>query len=355
MSDHDVDVLVIGSGLAGLAAAIAATEAGCRDVLVAESEKVVGGASRLSGGIMIGSGSRLQKANGIEDSIEQAVANYLTMNRFDVDAAPARRLMEEAGATIDWLEAQGVPFKPMVFVGGNEVVPQSHWVEGDGAGLIDAMHTRCRALGIEIALDRRVDRLLVEDGRVCGAAVGADQVRAAVTVIATGGFGTNRERLAELWPDALAGGDWTVYLGGDAAPGSRGDGIDLGRSVGAQIVGHNRGLRLLHTGFHHDYDAAPPGYLVYLDGEGRRFINEDAHYGTLDQAAKRRGNRIHAVLDDRLLRTRGIPQSKYDPKGLGRPVNYNEELIDEMVRQGRVVKADSIDELAAASGSTRPP
>jgi fumarate reductase flavoprotein subunit len=350
MSNRDVDVLVIGSGLAGLAAAIAAHEAGCRDVLVAESEKVVGGASRLSGGIMIGSGSRLQRANGIEDSIEQAVANYLTMNRFDVDAAPARRLMEDAGATIDWLEEQGVVFKPGVFVGGNEVIPQSHWVEGDGAGLVDALHARCRALGIQIALDRRVDRLIVEDGRVAGAAVGDDEIRAGATVIATGGFGANKDRLAKLWPDALAGGDWTVYLGVDAAPGSRGDGIDLGDSVGAQIVGHNRGLRLLHTGFHSDYDAAPPGYLVYLDGDGRRFINEDAHYGTLDHAAKQRGNRVFAVLDDRLLRTRGIPQSKYDPEGLGRPVNFNDDLIDQMVAQGRAVKADTIEELAAALG-----
>lgn len=350
MATNGVDVLVIGSGLAGLTAAIAAREAGARHVLVAESERVVGGASRLSGGIMIGSGSRLQRANGIDDSVDQAVANYLAMNRFDVDAAPARRLMEEAGGTIDWLETQGVVFKPYVFVGGNEVVPHTHWVEGDGAGLVDALHARCRALDVDIALGRRVDRLLVEGRRVIGAAVGDDELRAAATIIATGGFGASKARLAELWPDALAGGDWTVYLGGDAAPGSRGDGLDLASAAGAQIVGHNRGLRLLHTGFHGQFDAAPPGYVVYLDREGRRFINEDAHYGTLDYAAKQRGDRVFAVLDDRLLRTRGIPQSKYDPKGLGQPVNYNADLIDEMVRAGRVAKADSIDALAVALG-----
>jgi len=59
MSADQVDVIVVGSGVAGLSAALSAREAGCRDVLVAESEKVVGGASRLSGGIMIGSGSRM--------------------------------------------------------------------------------------------------------------------------------------------------------------------------------------------------------------------------------------------------------------------------------------------------------
>ena len=274
----------------------------------------------------------------------------MLMNRFDVDAAPARRMVEESGATIDWLEEQGVVFQPNVFIAGNEIIPQSHWVQGDGAGLIDALHARCRAVGIEIALDRRVDRLLVEDGRVAGVAVGDDEIRASSTVLATGGFGANMERLAQLWPDALAGGDWTFYLGVDGATGSRGDGLDLGASVGAQVVGHNRGLRLLHTGFHHDFDAAPPGYLVYLDGTGRRFIAEDSHYGTMDDAVKQRDDRIFAVLDDRLLRTRGIPQSKYDPEGLGRPVNYNDDLIDAMVRDGRVSKADTIDDLAVAMG-----
>lgn len=348
MTGSDIGVLVIGSGLAGLAAAIAAREEGCAQVLLAESEKVVGGASRLSGGLMIGTGSWLQKANGIDDSIDQTVASYFAMNRFDIDAAPARRLIEEAGTTIDWLEQQGVVFKPMVFAGGNETVPHTHWVDGDGAGLIDALHARCRALDVAIALDRRIDRLLVENGRVVGAAVGDDEIRAAATIVATGGFGANKDRLAELWPDALVGGEWTTYLGVDAAPGSRGDGLDLGAAVGAQIVGHNRGLRLLHTGFHTQFDAAPPCYLVYLDCDGRRFINEDAHYGTLDYAAKQRGNRVFAVLDDRLLRTRGIAQSKYDPQGRGRPVNYNEDLIDEMVRQGRVAKADTIEALASA-------
>lgn len=350
MSKTDVDVVVVGSGLAGLSAALSAVEAGCRDVLVAESEKVVGGASRLSGGIMIGPGSSLQQSQGIDSSVESSVASYMMMNRFDVDAAPARRMIEESGATIDWLAEQGVPFEPYVFAAGNETVPESHWVQGQGAGLIDALHARCRAAGIEIALDRRVDRLLTDGGRVAGVAVGDDEIRAAVTVIATGGFGANVERLEQLWPDALVGGDWAFYLGIDGADGSRGDGLDLGESVGAQVVGHNRGLRLLHTGFHHEFDAAPPGYLVYLDSSGRRFIAEDSHYGTMDNAVKSRGNRIFAVLDDRLLRTRGIPQSKYDLEGAGVPINYNEDLIDAMVREGRVCTADTIDGLASAMG-----
>ena len=61
-TDRDVDVLVVGSGAAGLAAALAARENGAGSVLVAEAEGVVGGSSRLSGGLTMGAGTRYQRA-----------------------------------------------------------------------------------------------------------------------------------------------------------------------------------------------------------------------------------------------------------------------------------------------------
>ena len=68
--EADVDVVVIGSGIAGLAAAHSAWESGLKRVLIAESEGVVGGSSRLSGGIVMGAPTRYQKAAGIQDSAE---------------------------------------------------------------------------------------------------------------------------------------------------------------------------------------------------------------------------------------------------------------------------------------------
>lgn len=346
---HDVDVLVVGSGAAGLAAAVSASEAGAREVLIAESEGVVGGASRLSGGILMGVGTRLQQANGIADSTDAVLHEYLAMNRWEVDAGPARRFIEACGPTLDWLADLGVPFEPWVFPAGQEAVPHGHMVKGSGAGLVDALHTAARDRGVDVALGRRVDRLLVDGGVVTGAAVGDDEVRARVTVLASGGFCASPEKIAEWWPDGLAGGDWAYYIAGDGAPGSRGDALDLGATVGAEIVGRNRGLRLLHTGFHRDFDAASPGWIVLVDGAGRRFTSETAHYGVLDSVSKARGDRAFAVFDDRLLRTPGIPASKWDPEGAHR-VNYNPDLIDAMVAAGRVHVAPTVRELAASAG-----
>ena len=65
MTDYDFDVVVVGSGAAGLSAALAATQDGAA-VLVAEGEGIVGGSSRLSGGLMMGADTRYQRALGIE-------------------------------------------------------------------------------------------------------------------------------------------------------------------------------------------------------------------------------------------------------------------------------------------------
>jgi fumarate reductase flavoprotein subunit len=97
----DVDVLVLGSGAAGLAAALSARESGADRVLISEASDVVGGSSRLSGGIVMGGGSALQRAAGVEDSGADMFAEYMQLQRWDVAAGPVRRFAERSGATID--------------------------------------------------------------------------------------------------------------------------------------------------------------------------------------------------------------------------------------------------------------
>ena len=102
-AEVDVDVIVIGSGIAGLAAAHSVWEAGLTRVLVAESEGVVGGSSRLSGGIVMGAPTRYQKAAGIEDSADMLFHDYMSLNQWMVEAGVIRRYCDEAGPAVDWL------------------------------------------------------------------------------------------------------------------------------------------------------------------------------------------------------------------------------------------------------------
>ena len=122
-NDDRIDVLVIGSGIAGLCAANAAYEAGCQKVLVAEAEDVVGGSSRLSGGIVMAAGTQLQRDAGITDDGESLFHDYMSLNQWRLDAGVVERFALETGAMLDWLVDLGVDFHPRLIFGGDERVP----------------------------------------------------------------------------------------------------------------------------------------------------------------------------------------------------------------------------------------
>jgi succinate dehydrogenase/fumarate reductase flavoprotein subunit len=350
----DVDVLVVGSGAAGLSAALSAVEAGCRNVLVAEGSDVVGGSSRLSGGILMGSRSRLQRAAGVEEDEDDLFNDYRSLMRWDVTAGPVRRFTRRTGETIDWLADHGVPFFDRLIFGGEERRPRSHAVDGNGQALIDALHRAALQAGIDIALGLRVDRLLVEDGRVVGAAVGDDEVHAAAVVLATGGFGASPEKLATYFPSAYQPGK-TWYIGHD---GARGDAIDLTSAVGAQVTGHDRGLRTLGPGGTFINEALMPGWTVLLDPDGHRFTDETAPYGILDNLVRAHGNRCVVLLDQAALappaeladRYRDTYKQVWPNHAPFRPRHYTQDMIATLVAQGKAFQADSIEELASVVG-----
>jgi succinate dehydrogenase/fumarate reductase flavoprotein subunit len=109
--DEEAEVVVVGLGCAGAAAAIEAARAGAR-TLVLERASGGGGTSALSGGVLyLGGGTRLQRACGFEDTPEE-MFRYLLASVGDApDEAKLRLYCEGSVAHYDWLVAQGVPFR----------------------------------------------------------------------------------------------------------------------------------------------------------------------------------------------------------------------------------------------------
>lgn len=350
----DVDVLVVGSGAAGLCAALSAVEAGASRVLIAEGSAVVGGSSRLSGGIVMGSRSAIARAAGIDEGEDDLFADYRSLMRWDVAAGPVRAFARRSGETIDWLAGHGVPFFERLIFGGEERAPRSHAVGGGGQGLVDALHRATLAGGVDVALGQRVDRLLVAGDRVVGVAVGDDEITAGAVVLATGGFGASREKLAALFPSAWDP-ERTWYIGHD---GARGDALDLGAQVGAQVTGHDRGLRTLGPGGTFLNEALLPGWTVLLDPAGHRFLDETAPYGILDNAVRAHGNRCVLLLDDAALhpsadlaeRYRDAYKQVWPNHAPFRPRHYTADMVETMTAQGKAVQADDLGSLAAAVG-----
>jgi flavocytochrome c len=345
---RDFDVVVVGSGAAGLSAALTAAQLGA-SVLIAEAEGVVGGSSRLSSGMMMAAGTAQQRAVGVVDSPEQLYREYMQINQYQVDGGLARRLAFESGPAVEWLAELGVQFHDTLSFGGEESQPRNHLPVGMGAEIVENLRRAAVEAGVEIALGRRVDRLLLDDnGAVTGVAVGEDELHAGAVIVASGGFGANVEKLLRYYPAPTEAGDWMWYMGAD---GSRGDALDLAAQVGAQIAGEGRGLSFLTPNFVREYEATLPGWLLLVNTHGRRFCDETVGYGVLDHLARTQGGRAYVLFDEaaRVAAPAGVPaayrQSNPSMPGRKSP-NWNDEMIEQMASKGNVAKADSVAELA---------
>jgi fumarate reductase flavoprotein subunit len=348
----DYDVIVVGGGGAGMAAAIESHDAGARTALV-EADTRLGGSTSLSGGVYYAAGTRVQRSRGIlDDGPEDLFEYYLTLNQYRVEPALVRVLCDEAAAGLHWLMDLGVAFPADgLYCSGVERVPRGHGAEGAGAAIAAALDHAVHARNIDVALDSRVEALLTdsESGAVAGIRVGGDSVRASSVVLTTGGFGANPQLLERLYPDAAAQGDWAWYIGSRHC---QGDGLRLGEAVGADVVGHNRGLLLTTPNFRKVLEVFVPGWLVYVNREGRRFVKETAEYAVMSGVIQAQpGGSCFAIFDEAARRD-AAPHPRYaDAFAAGAlPMNWVADELAAQVQSGRVIRAGTLTELAERCG-----
>ncbi len=338
---RDYDVIIIGSGAAGLAAAVAAADAGA-SVLVVESEKQVGGSSRLSGGHFYAAGTSIQEEAGvIGDTADAMFEHYMTLNQWLVDPAVVRRYCDLAAPTLDWVEGLGVKYpKEDLYASGVGSTPRGHPPEGGGEEVINVLDGHRSHKGVDLVLNARVTSLVTNDeGRVTGIRIGDDEATCGAVIMATGGFGANPEMIEKYLPQAAATRDWCWYIG---AEGARGDGITLGEAVGGVVDGHDRALLLATPGFSHDLEVALPGWLVMVNQEGRRFCDETAPYTVIAGLLNKQGGNAYAVFDEPAR-----AGAKRTPEFQAYWVN---EVLEQKAEEGRILRADTMAELAAQAG-----
>lgn len=197
--DLEADVLVIGSGAAGLPAAIKAAEAGV-SVIVVEANYDVGGHAILSGGHMaLGGGTSAQRKYGIEDSPDLVFSDLTDWSIVQPNGSPDYRYNDRAlmrafadhcAATFEFLLANGVAFTDKAPDNhgasntGNSAPRENHTVWTKGAGLespnaaagtavIRPLEASARAKGVRFLLNYKMTGLIRrssadQDGRVIG-------------------------------------------------------------------------------------------------------------------------------------------------------------------------------------------
>ncbi len=235
----EADVIVIGGGGAGLAAAIEAARLG-RRVLLLEKNPEVGGTTGRSVGSITSTCTSFQARKGIVDSPREHFEDMALFARLvgldpDVkDNLELRKLLtENTPDTMNWLMDMGVVFfGPMAEPPHR--VPRMHNILPNSRSYIYHLKKRARALRVDIRTSARVTELLRSENRVSGVAAEIDGRTQRFTagcgvVLATGDYSSSREMKAGL------DGEERADIEGINET-STGDGQKLAMEIGADIV-----------------------------------------------------------------------------------------------------------------------
>ncbi|MBP2656629.1 MAG: fumarate reductase/succinate dehydrogenase flavoprotein [Firmicutes bacterium] len=279
MTVINTDVVVIGSGSSGMAAALSASEQGLK---VAIFEKMRNPGGRVKGGNgPFAVESKMQRERQFDFTKEDAFNLFMEHTRWRVDARLVSNYVNKSGDTIEWLQKAGIKFNDVVAYYTGAEFTWHFRDEENSPKITDALFEKAKANGAEIYLDSPVKKILKDGEKVTGVLAqtkeGEIEVRAKAVIIATGGFGGNAE-----WINKYTGFTLGKDLFPFPAPELEGDGIRLAWEAGA-----GKSDMMLDTfvclpepywgpgGTHWDLGTfRQPNLMVNLDGE--RFMNEEA-------------------------------------------------------------------------------
>lgn len=354
--DGEYDVIVVGAGGAGLAAAATAAENGA-SVLAIEKQGIAGGTTSLSGGVIQAAGTKYQKefTNYADDTPEKHEQEYLAEGEGRLYEPLVRDFTQNSAANLDWLAKMGIKWTSVY---GHTEVPYAkdffadriHVYEGGGAGgngiiLTQALLKYAEKEGAEFLYDTAVVGLILKDEvtkEVVGVVAETDGIllyfkaRRGV-VLATASIDHNVELAKDLSPqhyeDVKRHLCWSVQT-------DRGDGIQMGMAIGAAVTGFGGTIDFdARTGNGTD-DRLPTIPSIFVNGQGLRFVNEDATYAygfrAIFNEEKKLGKPTYQIFGQDPITVPASP--------------WNEESLAKDVESGLVKRADSLEELAELLG-----
>ena len=228
------DILVVGAGGAGMAAAIEAREAsgGTAKVVILEKLPFVGGTTLLASTAYNAGGSKLQPDYSAEDYAKKLLKGVPKADEHD--KANIKQLAELSGPTADWLIDMGADMSRII--NGSQMTPADG--SAYGAMIVPVLKKRIDALGIEVVTNADVEELITDaSGRVTGVRAHLKtaqkdahlkDIAAQAVILATGGFASNPKLVERFTPQ------WAGYPS-TASVGATGDGILMAEKLGAKL------------------------------------------------------------------------------------------------------------------------
>ncbi|ACU94707.1 flavocytochrome c [Cryptobacterium curtum DSM 15641] len=340
------DVVVIGAGGAGFAAAITAANAGKKVVLL-EKLGVVGGDTSLSGGEMAVPGNWIQVTDGVADSPALLAADMLKGGDNVGDPALVDVIAQGALDSSQWLTFEGgVSWEhDLLFFGGHSVkrsiIPRGH----TGSEMIVKLAARADEIdNLTVIRNMRVTSLSTDAAGAVSGVTAENQITKETTaitaravVLASGGFGSNVDMRVKYNPDMDS-----KILSTDSV-GATGDGLTMASAIGADLID----MEYIQT-----YPTCDPetGALLYVDDmrlesraimvnkEGVRFVEELGRRDVLSNAIKNQTGGMGYMLWN---------QSAADETGL---LVQHEDEYENLESRGIIVKGDTLEEVAGHFG-----
>jgi fumarate reductase flavoprotein subunit len=357
---EQADIIVIGAGGCGLAAAATAVEGGAK-VIVFEKQRSPGGTSNFFEGTFAVE-SAMQRERYITYSRDEAFRRMMEYSHWRADARMVRAFVNESAPTIAWLQELGVEFTEAATNMPNG--PRTyHIVKGRGAAVIKALAARAKEKGAVLRLGTPVARIIREGDRIRGVVVeeGEEETTAAApaVIIASGGYANNK-----VWIKKYTGFDIDVNMLPIGNVGKMGDGIRMAWDVGAA----EEGIGVLEA---YRFGPMAPEFRTYgpvqmvalqpdlwVDPRGERFCDEgiafyDTSVGNVN--ARYKEGYTYCLFDEAIKEyylTHGIHRNVGWKNAPGtKPAGFDDEM-NTAIEKGttEAFAADSVGALAVKMG-----
>ncbi len=361
MSDipSEADVVVIGSGVSGLSAALSAAEAGAK-VVVFEKLRSLGGTSNFFKGTFAVE-SRYQKERYITFGKDEAFKDIMEYSHWRANPRLVRAIVNQSASTIEWLEEQGVEFTELTINMPNS--PETyHLIKGEGAAVVKTLVTCAQEQGVTIKSGIPVTRIIKSGNGIAGVVVEGDeddiQVAAKAVVIASGGFLNNKE-----WVKKYTGFDLMENLLPVGNVDKNGDGIRMAFEIGAAEEGMGT-VELFRIGPSRQELGAGGRVSVaviqpdlWVNQAGERFCDEGITFFDTSEGnanARNKEGYTYSIFDDGVIKRmaeEGIDKGITPDTLPGQKIDLSEDLQVAMNNPtDEFCAADSIEELAGKIG-----